>query len=107
MLNLVKHVEGRATHFIVPLDKMFDDHAAYLDASDAIFEAMRRDRKLGYGYENGPHYAIERNRAEEYAAYVAGHAIKENLHKFDTRQYRCFQSAVTEEQANANKRATR
>lgn len=105
MPSMVKHVEGKYTHFLVPIGKSFDSRPVFLNATDAIFDAMRRDRKMGYSMEEGPNYGIERQHAEDYADFVGQYATRENLHKFDTRAYRMFVGAMTENEMAANKQA--
>jgi hypothetical protein len=106
MLEFVKTSEYRTTHYLVYLDKSFDDYSAYLDATSIIQDAIHHDRRLGYEYEDGPNYAIEKQRAEDYAQFVAVTAQASNYYKFDTKNYQIRVSAVSDSQLDANRRSS-
>lgn len=94
MSSMVKHTENRRTFYLFPLPETprdsFNGRTAYLDASDLMKEANRRDKTLGYDREQGPNFGIEHQRAIEYAEYVSQHATAENLFKFNTSKYVFF-----------------
>lgn len=91
---LQKFVEGKNVSWVVPLNKQIEDHPLFMDTTRVIEDAIRQDVKKGYDAENGPRYAIEVARIEEYVGYVADKLNRENYFKFDTRSYRFFLGSV-------------
>lgn len=107
MTQLTKHTENRTVHYLVPLGKAFDDHPGFLDATNVISEAIRQDRHHGYAVEDGPRYAIEKQRAEDYAKFVAEFAQTKNYHWFSTHRYEVIVSPMSEAQIDGNRKSRR
>ena len=85
MSGIVTVREGKHTNYLFPVAmRNGSADAAYLNATDVIKEAIRKDRKKHYEAENGPNFAIEVQRALDYSFYVGDYATTENLHKFNT-----------------------
>lgn len=91
---LQKFVEGRSVSWVVPLNKQIEDYPLFMDTTRIVEDAIREDVRRGYRPENGPRYAIELARMEEYVGYVAEYLNRENYFKFDTRNYRFFLGSV-------------
>lgn len=91
---LQKFVEGRNVSWVVPLNKQIEDYPLFMDATRIVEDAIREDVRFGYKPENGPRYAIELVRMEEYVGYVSDKLNRENYFKFDTRYYRFFTGSV-------------
>lgn len=91
---LQKFVEGKNVSWVVPLNKQVEDYPLFMDTTRIIEDAIRKDVRHGYPPENGPRYAIELVRIEEYVSYVADKLNRENYSKFDTRNYRFFLGSV-------------
>jgi hypothetical protein len=91
---LQKFVEGKNVSWVVQMNKQIEDHPLFMDTTRIIEDAIRQDVKKGYEEENGPRYAIEVARIEEYVGYVGDKLNRENYFKFDTRNYRFFLGSV-------------
>jgi hypothetical protein len=91
---LQKIVEGKNISWVVSLNKQIEDYPLFMDATRIIEDAINQDVHCGYSAENGPRYAIELTRAEEYVGYVSDKLNRENYYKFDTRNYRFFLGSV-------------
>lgn len=91
---LQKFIEGKNVSWVVPLNKQIDDYPLFMDTTKIIEDAIRQDVKHNYPAENGPRYAIELARIEEYVNYVDDKLNRENYFKFDTRNYRFFLGSV-------------
>lgn len=89
-----KIIEGRNVSYVVRLGKSIDEYPLFMDATRAFEDAIRRDRRNGYEPEDGPHYGIERYRADEYVGYVTEVLNRDNFFKFDTKSYRFFLGSV-------------
>ena len=99
---LQKFVEGKNVSWIVPLNKQIDDYPLFMDTTRIIEDAIKQDVHHGYKAENGPRYAIELSRIEEYVEYVSDKLNRENYYKFDTRNYRFILGAVPVRKPNVN-----
>jgi hypothetical protein len=94
MVSLIKHTENNRTHYLIDLGVEFNDRKVYANVTTLIFNALHDDKAKDYSWENGPAFHIERTHCEEYAEYVAAHAIPENLHKFNCRGMMFFLAGV-------------
>jgi hypothetical protein len=97
---LQKFVEGKNVSWVVPLNKQIDDYPLFMDTTRIIEDAIKQDVRHGYQSENGPRYAIELQRIEEYVSYVDDKINRENYFKFDTRNYRFFLGSVPVRKSN-------
>ncbi len=91
---LQKFIEGNNVSWVVDLKKQIDDYPLFMDTTSIIENAIRQDVDNGYQEENGPSYAIEVARLEEYVGYVADKLNRDTYFKFDTRNYRFFLGSV-------------
>lgn len=91
---LKKHIEGKNTSWIVDLNKQIDDYPLFMDATRIVEDAIRQDVRRGYPAENGPRFAIEFHRVNEYVNYIEDKINRDNYFKFDTRFYRFFLGSV-------------
>lgn len=99
---LQKFVEGKNISWVVSLDKQIEDYPLFMDTTRVIEDAIRQDVRHGYPAENGPRYAIELARIEEYVEYVSDKLNRENYYKFfDTRNYRFFLGSVPVRKPNS------
>lgn len=91
MSSMIKKVEqygtSKRTFFVFPTSIKVNDRPVIMDATDIIREANQRDKKRGYGIENGPNFGIEVARAEEFLSYINEYATSENYYKFSNRKY--------------------
>jgi len=104
MASYIKHVEDKRVFYLIPLDKKFEERTAYLDLTDRVWDAIRKDRKMDYIAEEGPNFGHEMLSAMEYAGYVSEHAESHNLHKFNTKDYFFTVNALTDEQLERQKK---
>lgn len=102
MTDLIVHEENNRTYYLIDLNLSDDGKAVHLDISGPVRDAIRNDRKRGYGFRNGPNYAIETVRALEYASYVREVADSRNYRMFGTKLYNVFVDMIP-----ANGRATK
>jgi len=98
--SYVIHRENRRTHYLVPVGLAFEGRAVYIDASDDVKSAIKRDSQLGYEKTKGPNFGQAIMDAANYATYVASipGLSEDNLFKFNTRKgYSVFVNALPTE----------
>lgn len=101
---LVKRTEGNDKFLLIQLPTQIDGNDAFLNATRHLRRASQTDCKRGYSEENGPNFAIEVEKAREYARYVARHARSHNIFRFNTKDYMFFIDDPAQEDGKKNVR---
>jgi len=87
MVEYIHKQEGIRHYHLIKLDIATPYGAVFMDATEILQNASRADHKARYGYEDGPRYGIEFDRAMKYAEYVEAHATPYNFAEYMTKNY--------------------